>query len=315
LPDHELVYAGHRFASSEILHNIFLGFSEADADILTRLKDPNAKAQPGFLVDIFGIKTRTANLWPEMQCHDGGFWGVPLPGNWHWEAPEWIGLIRSVLSAGHRYRIMELGAGWGPAVVSGAVLARLKGISDIHVTAVEADPHHFRFLSQHVEDNGLSPANYTLHEAAVGVRNGSAHWPDSPDSATAFGNRPITKTGDYLGRSFEKTRKVRILSFTKLLREEPVWDMVHMDIQGTEVAVCRAAIKDLNTRVARICIGTHSRKIDGDIFELFAKHGWVLENEKPTRITFVPNAKTLEAMNSADGVQIWRNPRLRAHLN
>jgi FkbM family methyltransferase len=315
LPDYELVYAGHRFTSSNILHNLFLGFNEADADILTRLTDPNAKAEPGFLVDVFGIRTRTANLWPEMHCHDGGFWGLPVPGNWHWETPEWVGLIRSVLSAGDRYRIMELGAGWGPAAVGGGVLARLKGISDIHVTAVEADPHHFRFLTQHVADNGLAPANYTLLEAAVGVRSGSALWPDSPDSATAFGNRPITREGDYLGRTFEKTRKVKILAFTKLLRKEPLWDMVHMDIQGTEVAVCRAAIQDLNRRVARVCIGTHSRKIDGDLFELFAKHGWVMENERPSRTTFVANAKTLEAMNIGDGIQIWRNPKLRGELN
>jgi FkbM family methyltransferase len=315
LPESEFVYAGHRYAPGDILHNLFLGFSEADAEVLTRLKDPSAKAEPGFLVDIYGIRTRTANLWPDMQVHDGGLWGVPVPGNWHWETPEWIGLMRSVLSAGDRYRIMELGAGWGPAVVSGGVLARLKGISDIHVTAVEADPHHFKFLTQHLADNALAPTTYTLHEAAVGVGRGWARWPDSPDTAAEFGNRPVTGEGDYLGRRFKKTRRIKILSFASLLCEEPLWDMIHMDIQGTEVAVCRAAIWELNRRVARVCIGTHSRKLDGDLFALFARHGWVIENERPTRMNFVPRAKTLEAMNGADGIQIWRNPRLRGALD
>jgi FkbM family methyltransferase len=311
----EFIFAGHRFSRADILHNIFLGYDEKDAEILARLRDPAAKGEPGFVTDIFGVRTRTSSLWPAMQAQDGSLWGVPIPGNWHWEAPEWIGLVRSVLDAKDSYRIMELGAGWGPAVVSGGVLARLKGIKNIKLVAVEADPHHFGKLKQHLVDNNFTSNEYELLEAAVGENNGSAEWPDTPQMRDQYGNRPIDKSGDYLGRTFHRTRKVKILSFRSLLMKEPLWDMVHVDIQGSEVEVCLSALKELNSRVARICVGTHSRKIDGDLLALLSSNGWVMENEKPSRLSFVPKAKTFEMMNTVDGIQIWRNPRYASEIS
>ena len=102
-----------------------------------------------------------------------------------------------------------------------------------------------------------------------------------------------------------------MLSFRHLLRGEPVWDLVHIDVQGQEFALCRAAIRELDRRAARVCVGTHSRKLDGDLYELFWRAGWLLENEAPTRMRFSPGAHSLEALNAGDGTQIWRNPRLR----
>jgi FkbM family methyltransferase len=313
--DGEFVFAGYRFSRADILHNIFLGYDEKEGEILTRLRDPAAKGEPGFITDIFGIRTRTANLWPAMQPFDGSLWGVPIPGNWHWEAPEWIGLMRSVLDAKDSYRIIELGAGWGPAVASGGVFARLKGIKNIKLVAVEADPHHFGYLKQHLVDNNFLPKEYELLEAAVGDNDGSAEWPDTPEVRDQYGSRPIGKSGDYLGRTFRRTRKVKVLSFRSLLMKEPLWDMVHMDIQGSEVEVCQSALNEMNSRVARICVGTHSRKIDGDLLALLSSQEWVMENEKPSRLSFVPKAKTFEVMNTIDGIQIWRNPKFASEIN
>jgi hypothetical protein len=44
---------------------------------------------------------------------------------------------------------------------------------------------------------------------------------------------------------------------------------------------------------------------------MFARRGWIMEHEKPTKMTFVRGAKSLEAMNVVDGTQVWRNPLLR----
>jgi len=298
----QFVFAGHAFTRGEIAHKMFLGYSEQDAEILTRLIEPTAKGERGFTTDIYGIRTRIASLWPAMEVQDGSLWGVPIPGNWHWDTTEWIGLMRSVLEARDTYRIMELGAGWGPAAVGGGVLARLRGIEDIKLTAVEADPHHFKCLKQHLVDNHFSPNQYEIFEAAVGDRNGSAEWPDTPDTWAEYGNRPIE------GRTFKRTHTVKVLSFRDLLLAQPQWDLVHVDIQGAEVEVCRSALDVLNKRVARVCIGTHSRKIEGDLIELFAENAWIMENEMPSRVVFSPKAKTLEAMNAVDGVQVWINP-------
>jgi len=312
VPDtHSILIYGHRYTLADLNIALFLGYQPGDVPLLSKLADANAKSEVGFITDRYGIRTRTANLWPEMKPHDGAITGLPIPGSFHWETIEWLALFKSVLSAGDKYRLMELGAGWGPATVGSAVLARLRGIVDIYVVAVEADPHHIRFLRQHLEDNRLAPDQFQIYEAAVGVENGIAEWPDAPGTSVEYGNRPITSDGDYLGRTIGRTRKVPVVAINDLLNTQPEWDLLHIDIQGGEVEVLRAALDLCDERVARVCIGTHSRKIDGDLFEMFARRGWIMEHEKPTKMTFVRGAKSLEAMNVVDGTQVWRNPLLR----
>ncbi|MBE7217435.1 MAG: FkbM family methyltransferase [Caulobacteraceae bacterium] len=287
------------------------GFADSELPLLDRFVDPQARGEPGFVTEPFGVRTRVANLWPEIAPFDGALWGLPVPGNWHWDASEWLAIARSVLQAQGRYRVMELGAGWGPACVGGAVMARFHGLGDIAITAVEADPHHFGFLRQHLLDNGFDPDAHLLMEAAVGVRDGHTRFPEFEGDATTYGARPLDADGDYLGRPAVRTRRVRLVSFRRLLRREPVWDLVHIDVQGGEMDICRSARRELSARVARVCLGTHSRKLDGDLYDLFWRRGWVLENEKPTRMEWKPGAKSQEAMNVHDGLQVWRNPALR----
>jgi FkbM family methyltransferase len=301
---------GYVFRPEDLEIFLYFGFTEADVDIISSIGNPSAQAEPGFLVDPYGIRTRATSLWPEARALEGLKIGHPFPANFHWEAIEWIALHKAVRDATGTLRILELGAGWGPCVVSGGVLGRLRGITDIHLTAVEADPHHARYLRQHMADNGFAPKSYTLFEAAVGPEAGAAQWPDLDDTSSHYGFRPIEADGEYMARTFEKTRQVDILAATDVLRTQDRWDFVHMDIQGGETEVCRAAFDDLNARVKRVLIGTHSRKIEGDLMEMFAAAGWILEHEKPTRFTFWQNPSTLEAMTTADGVQVWRNPNL-----
>ncbi len=57
-------------------------------------------------------------------------------------------------------------------------------------------------------------------------------------------------------------------------------------------------------------VGTHSRKIDGDLIDLMWRQGWVLEEEMPARFNFLGFLPTLEGMTYSDGTQVWRNPQL-----
>ena len=271
MSDYELTLGAQRITSSDLRFYTYFGFKEDEIGLLENLRAIDAKGEPGFITEPYGIRTRTTSLWPEMASHDGALVGLPVPGNWHWEATEWLAIMRSVLSAERRYRIMELGAGWGPAAVAGAVLARRRGVEDIRATAVEAEPHHFATVRQHFMDNGLNPASHVLLNAAVGVRKATAKWPVSEDNDRAYGNRPFDRDGDYLGRPITETRNVKIVSFRTLLKAEPFWDLVHIDIQGGEFDICRSAIRLMDRRVARVCIGVHSRKLDGDLFDLFWK--------------------------------------------
>ena len=44
---------------------------------------------------------------------------------------------------------------------------------------------------------------------------------------------------------------------------------------------------------------------------MFASNGWMIEHAKPAKMTFVAEAKCVEAMNSFDGMASRRDPRLQ----
>ena len=106
-----------------------LGYDEKEGEILTRLQDPAAKGEPGFITDIFGIRTRTANLWPAMQPFDGSLWGSANSGKLALGSARG-GSASCVASLTRKIAIglaVELGAGWGPAVASGGSSRQVEG--------------------------------------------------------------------------------------------------------------------------------------------------------------------------------------------
>ncbi|HEX5213175.1 MAG TPA: hypothetical protein VFW22_15730, partial [Pseudolabrys sp.] len=122
------------------------GYSSSDLALLTAFQNPMAQPEPGFVVDFLGSRMRTSSLWTSARDLDGQVLGIPVPGDYHAETIEWIGLLKSVRSAKSRYVAMELGAGLGPWIVAGAAAARSKQITDIRLCAVEADPQHFALM-------------------------------------------------------------------------------------------------------------------------------------------------------------------------
>ncbi len=302
--------ATNNLTETHIALQLFAGYTEADIEIFQQFANPAAKPEPGFLVDFLGTRTRTSSLWKQARELDGQHLGIPVPGDFHAETVEWVGLLKAVRSAKSQYIAMELGAGFGPWIIAGAVAARLRGISNIRLYAVEADSQHYKSLCQHFRDNGFEPDEHRLFEAAVGVAGGAAEWPvmDEASAIEDWGCRPIHARTDYRGCQFQKTRAVKVIGMADLLVKEPYWDLIHIDVQGDEVEICRSAISELNARVRWLIAGTHSRKLDGDLLDLMFRAGWVLEHEKPARFAFQPYAASLEAMTTCDGTQVWRNP-------
>ncbi|HEX4169521.1 MAG TPA: FkbM family methyltransferase [Bryobacteraceae bacterium] len=291
---------------------LFPGYTDADTAIFAEFLNPNAKPEPGFLVDFLGSRIRSSSLWKTARELDGKVGAIPVPADFHAEAIEWIGLLKTVRNAVNEYVAMELGAGFGPWLIAGGVAARLRGIGDIRLCAVEGDSEHFEFLRQHFTDNGFDPDRHTLFQAVVGAKAGVAQWPVNGDAPASeeWGARPLKAGQDYRGLQFQKTKRVDIISMRDLVRREPHWNLIHIDVQGAEVEICRSCIDELSARVRWIIAATHSRKLDGDLIELMYGAGWVLEHEKPAKFSFVPNAASLEAMTLIDGTQVWRNPRL-----
>src|SRR5690242_19455560 len=118
---------------------------------------------------------------------------------------------------------MELGAGFGPWIIAGALAAKQRGIENIRLYAVEGDPQHFQFLRQHFLDNGFEPGEHTLLQAAVGVNRGTTEWPIVEDSSASesWGCRPLQTGVDYMGRRFQKTTRVNTIPMRDLVMREP----------------------------------------------------------------------------------------------
>jgi FkbM family methyltransferase len=292
---------------------IYSGYDERDLEVFGPFRDIPRQPSPGCITNFLGV-TMSTDYVKGSEPLGGTLLGVPVPDDgWHSEAIEWIGLLKSVTTARDRYVALELGAGWGPWSVAGAAAARHLGIQDIHLHAVEADPGHFEFLLRHFQENHLDPAAHRLIQAAVGAEPGRARWPKVENPADDWGSSPMEAGAsgqvDHIGRRFDEWMDVEIVGIRDLLAEQAVWDLVHIDVQGWEVGICRAAIALMDEKVRWVVIGTHDSKLHGDLIDLFFQQGWALENEKPPRFEWKQGARSLVAMTTHDGTQVWRNPK------
>jgi FkbM family methyltransferase len=300
--------------------NAYAGYTAEDLAIFDHFSSAKPKPTPGFVTDFHGSRARISSLWDGVRHLDGQVMPKPIPGDYHAETEEWLGLLKAVLAARGQFVAMELGAGIGPWLVAGTVAARLRGISDIRLLGVEADPVRFGLLQQNLRDNDNNLEDHVLICGGVGVVSGKAKWPRVPDPRNNAGIRPIRQSPDqegmleiqdlrYMEGSAEDLMDVDIIAFDELLRYQSLWDLVHIDVQGTEMELCSSCLSLMSERVRYLVTGTHSRKLDGDLIALMFGGGWVLEHEKPTRFTFTQSA-SLERMTTADGIQVWRNPHL-----
>ena len=96
LQDYRFVAQVHEFA-------IFSGDSGADLGIFAGFRNPNANAEPGFVVDFLGGRTRVTSLWDDARKLDRRLLDLPVAADYHAEAAEWIGPLKTVRSAGERW--------------------------------------------------------------------------------------------------------------------------------------------------------------------------------------------------------------------
>ena len=82
--------------------------------------------------------------------------------------------------------------------------------------------------------------------------------------------------------------------------------MLHIDIQGGEADLIAGSIAMIQEKVAYMLVGTHSRQIEGQIFDTMLDAGWILEIERPAILSLGAQ----QPIVTVDGVQGWRNPRL-----
>jgi hypothetical protein len=147
------------------------------------------------------------------------------------------------------------------------------------------------------------PDAHRLIHAVVGTADGIARFPKLADPQINYG----AEAHFYGVEAESDTGEVGCLSLETLLTSMPIVDLVHCDIQGAESVVLAAARDIVGSRVRRIVIGTHARRIEDDLMDLFSDLGWWLEHESACR-PLQQNSGELTLYE--DGTQVWRNPAL-----
>ena len=294
-------------------HLVFRGYAPEDVALLHQLvPDPAGPeaAEPGFVVDFLGCRTRVEYV-AAIEPLAGTVQAPPVPNDWHSDLAEWLPLARAVMAAPGVFRILELGMGWAPWLVAGGALARRRGITDIRLHGVEADAQHLAWARTHLTDNGFDPDAHDLRLGAVGVQAGTALFACAWGSPDDYGARPYAGgETDYRGMGHGPVQEVPVLPLRDLLAAEARWEFVHMDVQGAEGELVEHDMEALSARAAVVMASTHSRLLDGRVMDAFWRAGWVLEAERPARLQFDAARPSLDGMTTQDGQQCWRNPRL-----
>jgi FkbM family methyltransferase len=284
-------------------------------------------------VDFLGTQTShefISGLHGGEPCRQSGtVEGFPYPPVDE-EYFEWTDLLESVVAASGSYTIIDLGAGYGRWAVRAAFAARQYNPKlRCHVIAVEAEPTVFGWMKKHFRHNGIKPRWHTLLHAAVADQSGEVEFCiggprggpyDRPVNAwygqfltkgnPAFGeSRP---DGRYCGfkvllhKSGWRSIRIPGVSLGSLLEKLQRVDLIDLDIEGQELASLTSAAAELDAKVKRLHIGTHSTEIEAGLRQLLAAHGWQCHADYPLCST---SETPWGPVSFENGVQSWVNPR------
>jgi FkbM family methyltransferase len=240
---------------------------------------------------------------------------------------EWIDLLESVVAARKSYTMIELGAGTGRwAVRAASALRQHNPKLPFRLIAVEAEPLHFEWMRLHFADNGIDPDQHSLIHGALSDAPGevSFYVSDSTGNVGANGWYGQALTKDYevdvqveeapyakyqVRRHATGTKSITVPAITlaSILDGLSEVDLIDSDLQGVELAVVRSCIHQLDAKVKRLHIGTHSAEIETGLRQLLTSHGWrCLADYASTSLEQTPWGP----IEFQDGSQSWVNPSL-----
>lgn len=297
-------------AKTAMGEDFFGGWDESDAELFRKFAK-SSTAVEGKITDFMGIRT-TTGLHPWAAHYDNQVLGaLPIPDDsLRAEAIEYFAFFDAFeRSPGNSFSMAEIGASYAPWTCAGAVIARRLGKSRISLTAVEASSYLFSLIAPHLAENDVDMTGIRLVNGAVATERTTLFFPlvSSPgDNGGQISQQDVEI--DYLSRTIEN-EEVQAYPVEDVLPDGIV-DIIHMDVQGVEFDILSSAIDVANRRVRTIFVGTHSRKIEGQLLELLHGHGWILLRERPTRFAFEAQRPDVVGWTTRDGGQYWVNPRL-----
>jgi FkbM family methyltransferase len=304
-----------------IPHEIFRGYELDDLVRVERLGDAELGPTDGVVTDYFGVKYAPTYA-PWFRDRAGTTISTPpFPTDTFLaEGIEYAALAYAMeRTRTSSFTAFELGAGFGPWAALFATCGRRAGFDRVNFVAVEADAQRFADLRRHLALNDIVPLSagdrgsnghisWHLVNAAIWWRDETLYWPagDVFDSGRVVSAKKDEQV-DYRGRS-SQTLAVPAISLPDLLTEYGNVDYVHIDVQGSEAEIIPRTAEHLERHVKYIFIGTHSRKIEGDIIEFLISRGWTLLREQPCVFNPTLSLPNLAALTIRDGGQFWGLP-------
>jgi hypothetical protein len=268
----------------------------------------NLKPSPGYLTNFLGVLIDPKYFPSILDERAGTVEEVPIPANWHADIAEWGAALRAVDLARETFTMIELGCGWGCWMNNTGCAARRRDL-EVFLIGVEGDPGHIAFAQQAVAANGFEPSQLILHHGIAASSGGTALFPLQSHAGGSWGLAPIFGVSDAERARAVQTgshQPLEMIPLAELAAPKSRIDLLHIDIQGGEADLIASSIALLSAKVAYLVIGTHSRQIEGKLFETLLGAGWKLEIERPALLLIESEGPTV----TVDGVQGWRNPSL-----
>jgi len=298
-------------------------------DVFSRFKPFTGEIPAHFAVDFLGTKIRREFIagmpTQPVNTHTDGFYPI-----FDEEYIEWIDLLESIVEASGSYTMIELGAGFGRwAAKAGRAVEQYNPQLPYQLIAVEAEPKAFEWMGLHFADNGIDASKHSLINAAISDSEEAALFYIGGPIGSQFDCRrdawyghSLTKDYDVAGKSepagsyqgFQVLRhqsgwrSIRVpgVTLSGILKDLNRVDLVDMDIEGHELKVIASSIEELDAKVKRLHIGTHSKEIESGLRQLLAAHRWRCHADYTLFSASETPWGTIQFQN---GVQSWVNPR------
>lgn len=298
--------AGHSSVQSPFFH--YAATFDAIEVMHRHAVVPSPAQRPGYLVNFLGVAIDPKFFPAILQDRAGKVEGIPIPANWHADIAEWGAALRAVDLSGERFVVAELGCGWGCWMNNTGVAARSAGKA-VKVIGIEGDGDHIQFAFESLATNGFSGPQIELHRGIATFESGVALFPKQDVPGASWGSEPVFNATEEQRQEatasgqFDETPMVPL---SEVIASEPRIDLLHVDIQGGEADLVERNLALLGQKVAYLLVGTHSKQIEGRLYQALLTAGWHLEMERAAIFDIVEGQPRIRV----DGVQGWRNMAL-----